>query len=113
MKFAVSSCDRMPFKEQMFEVITVCAAYHHFSDTKAFAKEVHRLLKPQGMLYIAEPYYPFIIRAICNPFVPLMKAGDVKLYSPREIKANFEALGFKQMRFKREGHIQIFAMQKS
>lgn len=112
MKFAVSRCDNMPFEEEMFEAITVCAAYHHFSDTTAFAKEACRLLKPRGMLYVAEPYYPFIIRAICNPFVPLMKAGDVKFYSPRDIKANFETLGFKQMRFKKQGHIQVFAMQK-
>ena len=112
MIFEVSGCECMPFGNQMFDVITVCAAYHHFPDIKAFAQEANRILKPQGMLYIAEVYYPFIIRAILNPFVPLSKAGDVKIYTPIEIKGNFEAYGFEQISLKREGHIQILEMRR-
>jgi ubiquinone/menaquinone biosynthesis C-methylase UbiE len=112
MTFQVNSCEETPFDNQMFDVITVCAAYHHFPNVKAFAKEVNRILKPYGRLYIAEVYYPFIIRFICNPFIPLSKAGDVKFYSPKEIQSNFEAYGFKHNTYKREGHIQIVGMQK-
>lgn len=112
MKFEISSCEHTQFKNQMFDVVTVCAAYHHFQDTRAFAKEVNRILKPNGLLYIAEIYYPSIIRAIFNPLVPLSKAGDVKFYSPREIQSNFEEYGFENVDFKRDGHIQIFKMQR-
>jgi len=112
MAFEISSCEYTSFDDQMFDVITVCAAYHHFPDVKAFAKEANRILKPQGLLYIAEIYYPSIIRTICNPFVPLSKAGDVKFYSPGEIKNNFKAHGFEVLGFKREGYIQIIEVQK-
>jgi ubiquinone/menaquinone biosynthesis C-methylase UbiE len=112
MAFKISSCEHTPFDNQMFDMVTVCAAYHHFPDTKAFAKEVSRILKPKGLLYIAEVYYPFIIRAIFNPFVPLSKAGDVKFYSPKEIKSNFEEYGFERVNFKREGHIQIIGFRR-
>jgi hypothetical protein len=42
----------------------------------------------------------------------LSKAGDVKFYSPKEIQGTFEAYGFEQIGFKREGHVQIIEMQK-
>lgn len=112
MVFEVGTCGELPFTDRMFDVITVSAAYHHFPDVKAFAKEANRVLKPQGLLYIAEPFYPFILRAICNPLIPLSKAGDVRFYSPGEIKGNFEAHGFEQTEFKREGHIQLIKMRK-
>jgi len=112
MAFEVNGCEKTLFKNQMFDVVTVCAAYHHFPDVKAFAKEANRILKPQGMLYIAEVYYPYIIRSICNPFIHLSKAGDVKFYSPDEIKDNFKAYGFKDIGFMREGNVQIIEMQK-
>lgn len=45
MLFEVNGCEYTPFKDQMFDVITVCAAYHHFPNIKAFAKEANRILK--------------------------------------------------------------------
>jgi len=112
MIFEVNGCEHTSFENQMFDFVTVSAAYHHFPNVKAFAKEANRILKPQGILYIADVYYPFTIRVICNPFVPLSKAGDVKFYSPKEIKSNFEANGFEQIKFRREGHVQLIEMRK-
>ncbi|MDF2542546.1 MAG: putative S-adenosylmethionine-dependent methyltransferase [Herbinix sp.] len=112
MTFYTSACEHTPFGNETFDVISVCAAYHHFPDTKAFAKEANRILKSQGTLYIADVYYPFVIRTICNPFVPFSKAGDVKFYSPREIQRNFECCGFKQVGFKKSGHVQVVKLQK-
>ena len=85
MIFEVSNCEHTPFDNEMFDIVTVCASYHHFPDTDTFAKEMKRILKPKCVIYIADIYYPLIIRAILNPFVPLSKAGDVKFYSPKEI----------------------------
>ena len=112
MTFEMNSCEHTSFKNEMFDVVTVCAAYHHFPDTSEFAKEIKRILKPKGLCYIAEIYYPFIIRAIFNPFIPLSKAGDVKFYSPQEIQKNFEKYGFKKVNFIKEGHIQITELRR-
>lgn len=112
MKFEVSSCEHTPFEDKTFDAITVCASYHHFPDTVQFAKEANRILKPHGMLYIAEVYYPFFIRTIFNPFIPLLGAGDVKFYSPDEIQTNLEDHGFERNKLKIEGHIQLIEMRK-
>lgn len=112
MVFEVNPCDHTSFNRNMFDVITVCVAYHHFPDVKAFAKEANRLLKPNGLLYIAEGHLPFVIRSLFNPWVPFSKGGNVKIYSAKEIRENFEAYGFKEVGFNREGNIQIIEMRK-
>jgi len=112
MFFETAGCESMPFQDRLFDIITVCAAYHHFPDVKAFAAEAHRLLKTEGCLYIADVYYSALVRFLCNPFVPLSKAGDVKFYSPKEIKRTFENSGFRMIDHNISGHIQIAAFQK-
>lgn len=113
MTFSVSGCDHTDFPGQMFDVVTVCAAYHHFPDVKAFAGEAARILKPGGRIYIAEVFYSAPIRVILNPFIPLSKAGDVRFYSPHDIEKNFEARGFRETNFMREEHIQIIELTKN
>lgn len=74
--------------------MTVCVAFHHFSNIQKFAAESERVIKKDDVLYIAEVYLPAILRVICNSFVKFSKAGDVKFYSPDEIVSLFENNGF-------------------
>jgi SAM-dependent methyltransferase len=92
------------------DIITVCAAYHHFPDTAAFAHESKRVLKLNGRVYIAEIYLPFPLRLFLNPFVPLSSEGDAKFYSPEMICRNFEQCGFKRESVKISGNVQIVSM---
>ena len=112
MEFHVAGCEALPFQNNTMDIITVCAAYHHFPDTAAFAGEAERVLVPKGKLYIAEIYLPSVLRWICNPFVPLSNAGDVRLYSPKEIANNFKTFGFEETDVKISDHIQIVSLQK-
>ena len=112
MEFRVSGCELIPFDDNFMDIITVCAAYHHFPNPPAFAKEAKRVLKPGGSVYIADIYLPFIIRTLVNPFVPLSSAGDVKFYSPKEITQHFERFGFATKDIKISGYIQIISVQK-
>ena len=66
MDFQLSPCENMPFDSQTFDVLIACMAYHHFSDKTGFAKEAARVLKPGGMLYIADPRFPLIARKTLN-----------------------------------------------
>ena len=72
MEFHVSGCETIPLENNSIDIITVCAAYHHFPDVAAFAREAGRILKPNGMIYIADMYLPPFLRLILNPFVPLL-----------------------------------------
>lgn len=113
MAFVCAGCDVLPFDDEFFDVVTVCAAFHHFPDVGGFAKEAFRVLKKNGMLYVAEVYYPPLLRAICNPFIKFSRAGDVKFYAPNEIIKLFENTGFEHEVFEKEGHIQLVGVRKN
>ena len=103
----------MPFIEsEKVDVMTVCAAFHHFPNVEKFAEEAKRVLKKDGMLYIAEVYLPAFFRVIFNPFVKFSKAGDVKFYSPNEIVSLFENNGFVRSGIEIIGKVQMIKMQK-
>jgi len=112
MKFCTAECENIPLEDGSVDIITVCAAYHHFPNPTAFAKEASRVLKPNGKIYIAEIYLPSILRLLINPFVPLSSEGDVKFYSPKEISLTFEKNGFRQQAVKKFGYVQIVFMQR-
>lgn len=112
MEIQAAGCEEIPFKNNSMDIITVCAAYHHFPDADAFAGEAKRLLKSGGKIYIADIYLPLFLRIILNPFVPLLKSGDVKFYSPNEIINNFTKYGFEKTDLKIIGCIQIISMKK-
>jgi ubiquinone/menaquinone biosynthesis C-methylase UbiE len=44
---------KLPFKTKMADVITMNAVLHHIKNTKKFLSEVDRVLKPHGLLFIA------------------------------------------------------------
>lgn len=112
MKFFVSGCDELPFDRGEIGVMTVCAAFHHFPDIHMFAKEAGRVIKKEGMLYIAEVHLPTFLRVICNPFVKFSRAGDVKFYSPKEIVSLFENNDFVIKDIEIDGRVQILKFQK-
>ena len=111
LRFVVSNCEKMPFDDESMDIITVCAAYHHFPNVNAFAIEAKRLLKKGGIIYIAEVFLPFGVRHIANIFLPLSKDGDVKFYSPKEIASTFMNNGFNFVKSTVKGHIQIIHLQ--
>ena len=112
MKFYVAGCEAMPIEDGTMDLITVSAAYHHFPDVKAFANEARRVLKANGRIYIAEIHLHPIFRFLCNPFVPLSKAGDVKFYSPSQIVTNFSQFGFEKIDVMVSEGVKIVSMKK-
>ena len=112
MQFSVGNCEQIPLPDQTCDVITVSAAYHHFPHVNLFSNEAYRLLKTGGSIYIADVYYPTAIRLICNPFVPLMKDGDVKFYSPAQIIQTLNKAGFQKATYTIHEHIQFVSARK-
>lgn len=109
--FYESACEKSPFENEQIDTITVSAAFHHFPDITAFAKETHRILKQGGRIYIAEVHWP-IFRYIANMAFPFLPSGDVKIYLPKEIVSCFERAGFKKESVLIRGKIQLIEMSK-
>ena len=112
MNFYVAGCEKLPFEDNFIDLMTVSASFHHFPDVEKFAKEVNRVVKKGGKIYIAEIYLPHILQVIFNPFVKFSKAGDVKFYSPKEITSLFEKNGFFTENIVINGMIQLISLCK-
>lgn len=112
MVFAVGECGNIPFADSIFDVVTVCAAFHHFPNPEIFAKEVYRLIKPGGMLYIAEIYYTGIFFTLLNLMLPLSPSGDVRAYYPQEIVEIFSDAGFREQKIETRGSVQLIQLQR-
>jgi len=55
--FVRADCNRLPFPNHAFDVVTVQGVLHHTGsiDCDAVLNEIQRVLKPAGSLYISEP----------------------------------------------------------
>lgn len=103
MKFSVTNSAELPFEDGVFDVVCVCAAFHHFTEPAAFIAEAKRVLRQGGFIYIADPYLPPIVRHVANLVLPLLNMGDVKVYSKREFESLFQRAGFVNIAVRRFG----------
>ena len=93
--FTVGPCAPLGFENESRDVITVSCAFHHFENPQTFADECLRVLKVNGKVFIAEPFFSPLVRCLANTLVfPFSKKGDVRVYSQRELQLFFESAGF-------------------
>ena len=105
MNFEVSPCYPLKWSDESVDIITVCCAFHHFDHPQGFVSECKRILKKNGIVYLAEPNFGAIIRFFANKFwIPFSKSGDVKIYNKKELETIFYHCGFKT--------VQIYAKDK-
>ncbi len=93
--------------------IGYCAAFHHFESPELFLKEVKRVLKRGGALYIAELNMKQPLCALFNLVWPLLKSGDVKIYRPKELNAMLARNGFSGVESVLKDNMQIVIGKKN
>jgi ubiquinone/menaquinone biosynthesis C-methylase UbiE len=111
--FSVSNSSKLDFGDSFFDAITVCAAFHHFSEPARFLQEAKRVLKNDGSLFIMEPYFNPVIRALFNMLIPIMKMGDVKVYGKKEMRRMIDSAGLITVDYSRQtGHGCLYIARK-
>jgi ubiquinone/menaquinone biosynthesis C-methylase UbiE len=111
MKFDIARCDNIPFPDNTFDVVTTCMAYHHFDNKKGFAKEAARVLKTGGILYIADPRFPWLVRKLLNGVLKLFRIVG-EFYTAKEIENQFIEDGFISEGFAVDGYAQVIKLKK-
>jgi len=57
----ICAADKMPFRDEAFDVVTAYALLHHLDSIEATLREAFRVLKPGGVFYSAlDPNYYFL-----------------------------------------------------
>ena len=103
MNFEVMPCYPLEWSDESIDIITVCCAFHHFDNPQGFVNECKRVLKKNGIVYIAEPNFGAIIRFLANKFwFFFSKSGDVRIYSKKELETFFYNCGFKSVQIYRK-----------
>lgn len=119
------SLDKLSFPENSFDLVTCVTAFHKLNQEK-FLREAHRILKPGGILLIADELAPELppgkmIESLRRTFVRYIKRDN------KEAEATFPAteemmdmlleVGFSKYMFRalrqRNKHDRIFSLIKS
>ena len=112
MDFQVAGCDDIPHGDSSFDVMVSCMAYHHFENKDGFAKEASRLLKPGGVLYIADPRFPWLLRSALNGFFRLIRING-GFQTPGETAARFSDYGFYSEGHAYDRYAQVVKLKKA
>lgn len=111
--FAVNPCTPLGFENESMDVIMVSCAFHHFEAPQTFANECMRVLKKNGKVLIAEPFFSPVVRWLANTIVfAFSKTGDVKVYSQKELQLFFKSAGFIDTESYTAGTVLFFSARK-
>jgi 2-polyprenyl-3-methyl-5-hydroxy-6-metoxy-1,4-benzoquinol methylase len=84
---------QLPFSDHSFDLIIIQDVIEHLNETKSFIKEVKRVLKPKGMLYLSTPNKYSIFNFISDPHfglpvVSTLKRESIKKYFLKHFRKN-------------------------
>jgi SAM-dependent methyltransferase len=88
---ALASADKLPFRESEFDLVTCFDVIYQLDDERASTavREIHRVLKPGGLLFIREPAYQWMRGAHD------LAVGTHRRYTRTELRRLLLAHGFK------------------
>jgi ubiquinone/menaquinone biosynthesis C-methylase UbiE len=113
INFETTTGEKLPFDNNTFDLLTICCVLHHLNNPQNFFNEAYRVLKSGGILIVGEPCFPLFIRKIMNWIVsPLIKAGDNKLFSQKQLKRLFENSNFSIINAYKKGVTLIIKARK-
>jgi len=102
----VGDSEMLPYSNSSFDVVTCILAFHHFEYPETVIREMHRVLKTNGRMIIADVYDPiFWWRLRANIMMRTFSdSGDVHFYSEKEIKWLLNRNGFRHTVWKSAGY---------
>jgi ubiquinone/menaquinone biosynthesis C-methylase UbiE len=92
----VGDADNMSLPDNSFDLLTCNASFHHYPHPLKVLAEMQRILKPNGRLVIADPWWSKNKRLVINYYLnsPFNFGGDVRIYSKQEMHQLLSESGF-------------------
>ncbi len=110
IRTAYAKAEALPFEDLSFDLVTCRIAPHHFESIPAFLGEVHRVLKPSGLLALVDNVVPAgSVGDYVNAFERFRDPSHLRSWSMEEWRAALKAQGssiaheeeiYRQMEFK-------------
>ncbi len=93
---AADAEEPLPWAADSFDVATLTGALHHFYRPQDVLAEIHRVLRPGGLLLVVDPCFVTPVRQLFNLYLRVLPPhdGDYHFYAPRQARALLEQQGF-------------------
>jgi len=98
--FVCSDAQNLPFKDETFDLVTATEVIEHLPDHNRFLGEVHRVLKPNGFLFLSTPNQ-LQISALIMKIVEFIKGtkfldvpDHISKLTPIKLKKELKRAGF-------------------
>jgi ubiquinone/menaquinone biosynthesis C-methylase UbiE len=101
----------LPWPDGTFDAVTMTATIHHLPNPRKVIDHVFRVLKPDGRLIIAEPFFFFPLLQIENLLVRIYPLnGDLRFFSQRGLRRLVEHGGFQVVAQKRAAFLARYTL---
>ncbi|NTU61294.1 MAG: class I SAM-dependent methyltransferase [Caldiserica bacterium] len=87
VKVVAGDAQNLPFSDNSFDVVTSTLAFHHFPQPGKVISEFHRVLKPNGLMIVADA------RRDCNGFIWSLVRFLTKFIVPKALRFANEPMG--------------------
>ena len=84
--FIKANSESIPLDDNFFDIVICTNSFHHYVHPDKAMKEIFRLLKHGGRIYILDPAADFWIIKVVDKIIKLFEPGHVKIYSSEEFK---------------------------
>jgi ubiquinone/menaquinone biosynthesis C-methylase UbiE len=93
--FLQANSESIPLDDNFFDVIICTNSFHHYLHPDKALKEMYRLLKKGGQLYILDPLADTWLVKFWDRIMKWIEPEHVKIYSMQEFRQLFEPAGLK------------------
>jgi SAM-dependent methyltransferase len=99
----------LPWEDRQFDLVTCVNSFHRYPQPRRALAEMQRVLKLGGMLVIADPWAPPVVRQLINVLRVLQHKGNEIMYGQREMIWMLGKEGFEQLTWTQEGSVGFVA----
>lgn len=96
--FIKANAESIPLEDNYFDLIMCTNSFHHYLNPVKALKEMYRILKPGGKVYILDPTSDNLIIKFADMIMRLIESEHVKMYSTKEFREFYSAAGLKYLK---------------